>query len=141
MYQLIKDVIEAGYYELADILKKIETVWIQAGITEAQRNELIALARTKADPQNSYGSIQKQIDALGKMITVLTARIEALEGKEPGPDDTWPEYVQPTGSHDAYFSGDRITYNGKRYICTAPEGVACVWAPDTYPAYWEEQGL
>lgn len=52
--------------------------------------------------------------------------------------DEWPEFVQPTGAHDAYHKGDKITYKGKRYICTAADGVAVVWDPDTYPDYWEE---
>lgn len=52
--------------------------------------------------------------------------------------DEWPEFVQPTGAHDAYHKGDKITYKGKRYICTAADGVAVVWDPDTYPDYWKE---
>ena len=46
--------------------------------------------------------------------------------------DTWPEWVQPTGAHDAYNRGDKVSYNGKRYICTAD---ANVYAPGVYG--WE----
>lgn len=46
--------------------------------------------------------------------------------------DEWPEWVQPTGAHDAYNRGDKVSYNGKRYICTAD---ANVYAPDVYG--WE----
>lgn len=63
-------------------------------------------------------------------------------GEDPDPEepvDEWPEYVQPTGAHDAYHTGDKVTWQGGRYVCTAPEGVACVWDPGTYPAYWEMQ--
>ena len=35
-------------------------------------------------------------------------------------------------------AGVRHAYKGKRYICTAADGVAMVWDPDTYPDYWEE---
>lgn len=31
--------------------------------------------------------------------------------------------------------GDKITYNGKKYICKLDN---CVWTPDAYPAGWEE---
>ena len=50
--------------------------------------------------------------------------------------EEWPEFVQPTGAHDAYNTGDKVTYNGKRYISLID---ANVYSPDTYPAGWEEQ--
>ena len=46
--------------------------------------------------------------------------------------DAWPEWVQPMGAHDAYNTGDKVSYNGKHYICTAD---ANVYAPDVYG--WE----
>ena len=47
----------------------------------------------------------------------------------------YPEYVQPLGSHDAYNTGDKISYNGKNYECVIDN---CVWNPTTYPAAWQE---
>lgn len=49
--------------------------------------------------------------------------------------EEWPEFVQPTGAHDAYNTGDKVTYNGKRYVSLID---ANVYSPDTYPAGWEE---
>ena len=46
--------------------------------------------------------------------------------------DEYPEWVQPTGAHDAYNTGDKVRYNGKRYVCTI-DGNA--YAPDVYG--WE----
>ena len=43
--------------------------------------------------------------------------------------DEYPEWVQPTGAHDAYNIGDKVTYNGQHYICTSN---ANVYAPDVY---------
>ena len=43
--------------------------------------------------------------------------------------DEYPEWVQPTGAHDAYNTGDRVSYNGKHYVCTVD---ANVYAPDVY---------
>lgn len=53
------------------------------------------------------------------------------------PDDEYPEFVQPTGAHDAYKADDKITYKGKRYICNMD---GCVWSPEEYPAAWSEVG-
>lgn len=45
--------------------------------------------------------------------------------------------MQPTGAHDAYHKDDKMTFEGGKYICIAPEGVAVVWSPTAYPAYWK----
>ena len=47
--------------------------------------------------------------------------------------EEWPEWVQPTGAHDAYNTGDKVSYNGKHYVCTID---ANTYAPDVYG--WEE---
>ena len=47
--------------------------------------------------------------------------------------DEYPEWVQPTGAHDAYSTGDKVSYNGKHYVCTID---ANTYAPDVYG--WEE---
>lgn len=41
--------------------------------------------------------------------------------------EEYPEWVQPTGAHDAYNIGDKVTYNGNRYVCTVNGNV---YAPD-----------
>ena len=43
--------------------------------------------------------------------------------------DEYPEWVQPTGAHDAYNIGDKVSYNGKHYISTID---ANTYAPDVY---------
>ena len=43
--------------------------------------------------------------------------------------EEFPEWVQPTGAHDAYNIGDKVSYNGQHYICTAD---ANVYAPGVY---------
>lgn len=56
------------------------------------------------------------------------------EPAEPDTGDTYPEWVQPTGAHDAYNTGDRVTYNGTAYRSLIDGNV---WAPDAYPQGWE----
>lgn len=50
--------------------------------------------------------------------------------------DEWPEFVQPTGAHDAYNKGDKVTFEGKHYISLID---ANVYSPTAYPAGWQEQ--
>lgn len=133
MYDIIKNVIESTRYELADMLQKIDTIWLQGNITDDQRIELVGLSRKNADPSNSYAPLQEQITALSKEVEDLVDRVTALEGGGTSPEE-WPEYRKPIGAHDAYNNGDKITYNGKRYICKMD---GCVWSPEEYPDAWK----
>ena len=45
----------------------------------------------------------------------------------------WPEWIQPTGAHNAYAKGAKVTYKSKRYVSKIADNV---WAPDVYPAGW-----
>ena len=51
------------------------------------------------------------------------------------PPETIPDFVKPTGAHDAYKKGDKVKYNGKIYESLID---ANVYSPDEYPAGWKE---
>ena len=130
MYEIIKNVIETSDFDLRDILNKIEESYIKSRLSKEEQTELEEMARQHAKPENSYASLQSQIDDLARRIEVLEGQSET----EPEPTDEYPEYKQPTGAHDAYHVGDRITYNDKKYECIFDN---CVWNPDEYPQGWK----
>lgn len=145
MYEIIKNVINSGRYELSDMLKKIDVIWLQTDVTDEQRAELIELAREKAVPENSYASVQKQIDTLFLNLAELavvvkgnTDAITVLQGGtvEPPVEEEWPEYVRPTGAHDTYNTGNKVTYKNKHYICQMDN---CAWNPEDYPDAWIQE--
>ena len=136
MFDLIKEVINSKSYKLEDMLYKINKMYVEDFITEQEKEELDNLARENADPVNSYAPILEQIDNLYIKISNLEDRVKLLEKtEEPGQEDEYPEFVQPTGAHNCYNKGDKIIYNGKKYICKID---GCVWSPDAYPSAWEE---
>lgn len=153
MFKIFKNVIENSDFDLRDILKKIEESYIKSDISEEEKTSLESLAREKAKPENSYASFQKQIDDLYSELNTLKLTVEAnaqgmsalketveeLGGTVTEPEipvaEEYPEYVQPTGAHNAYKIGDKITFNGKKYICKLDN---CVWSPAEYPVAWEE---
>lgn len=136
MYEIIKSVINSKDYELKDILYKINKMWIESAITEEQKTELDNLARENANAENSYASLQVQVNNIYTELDTIKSRLNALEGtEEPTEPEEYPEYKEPSGAHDAYNTGDKITYNGKKYVCKMD---GCVWNPDTYPQGWEE---
>lgn len=47
--------------------------------------------------------------------------------------DPFPEWVQPTGAHDAYNMGDKVSHNEKHWISTVD---ANIWEPGVYG--WDE---
>ena len=49
--------------------------------------------------------------------------------------EDWPEWVQPTGAHDAYAKGDKVTHGGSHWISTY-DGKN-VWEPGVFG--WEEK--
>lgn len=138
MYSIIKEVLIKGNYELVDVLNKINKLWIEGSLTEEERDELVNLARTNANPNNSYAENTQQIANLWEYYQQLDTRLSKLENSqdvEPTePEEAWPEYRQPTGAHDAYKAGDKVTFQSKKYICKMN---GCVWNPLTYPDAWE----
>lgn len=51
------------------------------------------------------------------------------------PSIEYPEWKQPTGAHDAYAKGDKVTYKGKKYISLID---ANTYSPEAYLAGWQE---
>ena len=48
--------------------------------------------------------------------------------------EEWPEWIQPTGAHDAYNTGDKVSHNEKHWISDID---ANVYEPGVYG--WTEQ--
>lgn len=43
--------------------------------------------------------------------------------------EEWPEWVQPTGAHDAYSKGAKVTHSGKKWTSDVD---ANTWEPGVY---------
>ena len=142
MYEIFKNALK-GDYELKDMLNKIAEYYVKGNLSKDEKEKLEEEARTNANPVNSYAPLEKRLNDLITRVDTLEATVKSMQGtgssgteEEPTESvEEYPEYVQPTGAHDAYKVGDKITYNGKKYVCKLD---GCVWTPDTYPAGWEE---
>lgn len=141
MFDTFQTIINAGGYDLADLTERIKTLFALGELTEDEMQQLLEQARTNAKPDDSYAPLADRVKAIEEWETTIEERLAKLESglstdlKEPDePADEWPEYKQPTGAHDAYHVGDKITYNGKHYTCVYDN---CVWTPDAYPQGWQ----
>ena len=143
MYSGFKTWIQTGAFDLNDVSTRLDTAFAMGKIDSAGYTELLALARSKAQPEHSYAPLQGRVDKAFALIDALAKRVEALEGTDGtagGNTDEWPAYVQPTGAQDAYYAGSRMTFaDGVHYTCVAPEGIPCVWGPDVMPGYWQAE--
>lgn len=130
MKNIFETVIRRGGYDLDSLLRRIDEYHITGSLTDMERSELIDLARggaTAASGMDVPGEIQK-----------LWAAIRELQSAQGGGStEDAPAFLQPSGAHDAYYTGDRVTFGGTVYTCVAPEGVACVWSPASMPDYWQ----
>ena len=153
MFEIFKNVINNKQFDLRDMLDKIDEKYIENRLTKEEKLQLEEMARASAKAVNSYEDTQKRIDEISekldlleetvnanaKGMSALKDTIEKLGGSitEPTPEpvEEYPEYVQPTGAHDAYKIGDKITFNGEKYECQMDN---CVWSPTEYPNAWKK---
>ena len=54
------------------------------------------------------------------------------------PAGEWPQWVQPTGAHDAYILGAKVTHNGRLWECTQVNGGVNAYAPGVWG--WTDVG-
>ena len=62
-----------------------------------------------------------------KYVPTLLEKVE--EGGEGAPSEEYPEWVRPTGAHDAYAQGAKVSHNGKKWTSDI---AANVWEPGVY---------
>ena len=127
MYNIVKNVLINGGYDLTEILKKIDSLWVQGKLTDTEYEELNTIARGGAKTEYS-------IDVIAKL-EEFDRRLSAIENGNVNTETTeeYPEFV--VGKW--YYNGDKVSFEGKNYVCIASEGTVCVWSPKDYPAYWE----
>ena len=140
MRSTFERIIRNGTYNLEQMLRRINYYHAEGRLTDEDREALISLARGEA-PNALELDGKAEILALWREIHTLQARVTALEdgivepGETPADDsESFPEFVQPTGAHDAYQQGQGITWNGQRYRSLID---ANIWSPDVYPQGWE----
>lgn len=102
--------------------------WVNAGDTivhDGVRYTVIQGHRLQAD------WIPGEVPALYRREGETPSGGEESGGEESGND--WPDFVQPTGAHDAYAAGDQVTFEGQHYTSLIDNNV---WSPAAYPTGW-----
>ena len=99
------------------------------------------------DEAVSVGDIRSYDGKLYKVVQAHTTQADWIPDATPAlwteiaPPETEdgeeivPDFVQPTGAHDAYNTGDKVLFEGKIYESTID---ANTWSPTEYPQGWKE---
>lgn len=134
MFEFLRTAITAHTYtDLTAMTAKVEKAWAMSAITDEEYTTLLDLLRAEQPRYNL--DVQEEVAKLWAAVKDLQSRApEPTPQPEPDPEDI-PEWVQPTGAHDAYNKGDRVRYAGKVYESLIDGNV---WSPDVYPAGWKE---
>lgn len=84
----------------------------------------------------AIGNLRTYGDKLYKCVQAHTSQSDwtpdaavSLWSVAGDPTEEYPEWSQPIGAHDAYQTGDKVSYDGKHWISTVDNNV---WAPDVY---------
>ncbi len=81
-------------------------------------------------------------DKFYKVLQDHVSQADWIPGQTPSlyvevsdPSIEYPEWKQPSGSHDAYQIGDKVTFKNKKYESLINSNV---YSPEAYPAGWKE---
>ncbi|MGP5050154.1 hypothetical protein ACTXI9_01470 [Brachybacterium alimentarium] len=113
--------------ELRAAIAEMQAVLEARSIESAKREAVETAVQAYADSQG--------MTVLEAWRELVPEGVEVPDDPEPEPLPDAPEWVAPTGVHDAYSKGDLVTYRGKVYRSRINGNT---WSPAAYPQGWEE---
>ena len=134
IYTDVTNVIAAGGYDLADLLHRIDVLYAGGRLTDEERETLVGEARERAEPDAQLPSLTERVGALELRVAALEQG--TYQPSEPEGDPEWPEWVRPTSKDTQYHKGDKVTFEGVRYVCNKNNVTA---SPVENPKSWIRQ--
>ena len=123
MFETVQTIIDGGGYDLADLNQRIKTLYALGELSKEEMEQLLEQAQDNANQDAMLPDMSERVGALETRIAAVEERVGKLEAGdvEPGepeePADEWPEWVRPTSKDTQYNKGDKVTFNGKHYMC------------------------
>lgn len=105
MFEVLKSVILAGGFKLADIQHKVKKLFVLGDITETQMDELLQMASGGVSTDAERPETLAIMKALSERMDGLEARLKALEG---GSDET-PDSGDESAVYTAWEPWDGIS--------------------------------
>ena len=135
MYDVFKSRISAGGYKLADIRYKIKKLYAYGDLTEAQMDELLAMASNGASADAERPETLAMFQSLSDRISAVEAIVKALTGGnnegDTGDGDAenpaYPAWKPWDGISKDYQKGSVVSHNEELWesVCDGQN----VWEP------------
>lgn len=93
-----------------------------------------SVAYTLNDIRQYNGLLYRCVQAHTSQASWTPDAAPSLWTRIADPAQEWPEWIQPTGAHNAYAQGDKVSHNGKHWMSDVD---ANTWEPGVYG--WTEQ--
>ena len=140
MFGNLKRVILSGRYRLSEMVEKINVMWGEGLIADAERDQLLNLAQEKLNPRTEAPELMEAYRRVLEKLAALEKRVAALEGaggEESAEGEAWPVWEPWDGVSDKYQPGAKVEHNGVKYVSVyAGQNV---WEPGALgtAALWE----
>lgn len=135
MYNTLKNTIEKSDFKLGSMIDVITQMWWPIGkITQAQRDELIALAREKVNPESERPEMLEMVRSIAARVEKVEAWIaahDAQDGTTGGEESTdYPAWEPWDGVTQRYQHGAIVSHMDKLWY-NALENMINTWEPGT----------
>lgn len=123
--------------QVADVLRTAR----DEGVTEAPAAGAVWVQPEGAHDAYLSGDIVEHDDKMWASTIDYNVWEPGVSGwrEQPGEDEdgtpTVPDYLPPTGAHDAYMAGDRVMFEGEVYEAVM-DNVS--WSPSEHPPAWRK---
>lgn len=87
------------------------------------------VAYEAGDVRQRGGLLYRCVQAHTSQATWTPEDAPSLWTRIADPAQEWPEWIQPTGAHNAYAKGAKVSHNGKRWVSDVDNNV---WEPGVY---------
>ena len=113
MYNVIKSVIAAGGFKLAEIQYRIKKLYAQGDLTEEQMDELLAAASDGVSANAERPETLQMLRDMSDRMDELEKRLSALDGIGGEEPSAYPAWQRWDGISDQYRAGAIVSHGGK----------------------------
>ena len=128
------------YMKEAEEIRKAIDIFAENQTDETLIDNKAAFSLWRAGVQVTAGQILRYGNDIYRIIQSHTTQDDWTPDKTPAlftkiSLEEYPQWVQPTGAHDAYNKGDKVSDEGKHWISEIDGNV---WKPGTVVGVWSE---
>lgn len=134
-YKAMEALALAGRLTTQDLIR-------QDALSQEQLKGLLSIyPRYEVGKPYAVGDIVRYYEKLYEVLQAHTSQADWTPPAVPAlyrnkmPEAVIPEWLQPTGAHDAYKIGDKVIFEGATYESLID---ANVWTPTAYPQGWKK---